>query len=591
MLRVPCALASIALASSLLAQNSCPDGGLGSPIASFELDARTGNQGHLGLERVGSAFYVSARGVGALPPHQVYVIDDHGTLLRSFPQPAAANGSFWGIRDLTTDGSVLIGGDEFTLHAFDTNGASVSQVAAANGARPLGNFQGSAAHAIVGTFRGLAFDPAGNAGNGSFFTASYGSPIVEMSLAGSVLRQLPNTVGWTVFGLALDRAANSLWVFGDSGGGDVLEIDLATGAATGRSVPLQAVAGGLTLWNDGLRTKLAALDQSGPDRVRVHSLRAVRTVGDGLVMETSIDGGPFRRDYQTMGFGAQTLAFRAIGTPANAPAACFLNVGGDALACGSLLGFGSSFQSLADFVVVSAATVPSGIALDFPIVAGATITLPLSLLPTLGAWRAQAIWIDPRVPSGFVPLIATNEVEVDLDLRTPLGVVAEAFGENSFNSTGTSGFFAVTNPSSIAITRLSLRSVGGMVFDVDQVGMAERFDAGNSGVPGCIGTFRNGSDVAAGLDYSLTGSAPCDPSARQGFTLGQNGTLLEFHFRGNRFANGVRFEFDCDTDGGAGVDGWAMAGMVVEIDLANGERRSATIAVDALTAWRAFATL
>lgn len=581
----------LALAAALAAQNTCPDGGLGSPISSFPLDARTGNNGHLGIERVGTEFFVSSRGVGALPPHLVYVLDAGGNVLRSFAQPAATNASFWGLRDLTSDGTNLFGGDELQVYGFDPQGAPVTQVIAANGPRPLGNFTNSPAHVLVGTFRGLAFDRDGNGGNGSFWVASYGSPLVEMNLSGVVLRQFSNTSSWSIYGLALDPVANSLWIYSQPAAGDVVEIAKASGLPTGRRFAAAGVEGGLAIWNEGLRTVIARLDQTGPDRVFVASLRAVNTLPDGYELLTQVDSGPLDRSFKTMRLGAQSLGIRAAGAPANAPIACFANFGADALACGNLTVFGAPFASLADLVATFAGSVPSGLAIDVPLTANTTFTLPAAILPPNAPFRLQAIWLDARVPGAYLPLVATNEVELDLDLRAPLGVLVEAKGPNSFNSVSSSGFFAVSNPTSIAITRVTFTTVGGMLFDPDQLGMADRFDGGNSNAVGCRGTFRNGSAIAAGLDFAGSPVSPCDPAANQGFVLQGADAELVFAFTGGAFRNNVKFEFDVDTDFGAGIDGAAMAGMRVVIEFANGDRRSGPLAVDPTQSQRAMVTL
>ncbi len=587
----PCLLALLGLVVPLAAQNACPDGGLGSPLFGFTLDGQTGNNGHLGLERVGNEFFVSSRGPGAQPPHKVYVFDGNGVLLRSFSQPAGTSASAWGIRDLTSDGSVLIGGDEFNVYAFDVQGNAVTQLNCANGPRTLGSFANSPAIAVIGTFRALAFDRNGNGGNGSLWAASYASPLVELSLSGAILRQFPNQPGWNAYGIALDAAAGSLWLYSQPSGGDILEISKTTGLPTGRSIPAEGIEGGITIWTQGLRTFVARLDQTGPDVVHVASLRAVSTIADGLELQTQIDGGALDRRFKFLGQGAQLLGVRAQGTPLGAPAACFVNLGNDALQCGSLSGFGTTFDSLADMVVVFAGSVPSGIAIDFPIAPGSTLSIPTAVLPSTGPLRMQAIWLDARVPSPYVPIVATNEVELQIDRRPPLGVTAEARGPNSFNPVTTSGFFSITNPTTVAITRATFTAVGGMYFDPAQTGMADRFDGGNSAVPGCLGTYRNGSAAVAGLDFSVTPISPCDPAARQGFVLGANGTSLEFRFAGSSFLGGVKFEFDCDTDAGAGIDGWAMAGMRVDLDFANGDHRSGVLAIDPVTAQRAFVVL
>ena len=62
-----------------------------------------------------------------------------------------------------------------------------------------------------------------------------------------------------------------------------------------------------------------------------------------------------------------------------------------------------------------------------------------------------------------------------------------------------------------------------------------------------------------------------------------------------RFATGQfdhqRFEFDCDTDGGLGVSGDAMAGLVVRVQLVDGTWLQGTLAADPQQPLRAFVHL
>lgn len=162
-----------------------------------------------------------------------------------------------------------------------------------------------------------------------------------------------------------------------------------------------------------------------------------------------------------------------------------------------------------------------------------------------------------------------------------VGVSVVCQGSNTFNSTTTSGFFQVTNNSPLDVVGVQFDWVASsnpaqstMVFDTDQTGMADRFDGGNSTASGCLGTYRNGSDVTTGLDYPVSPASPCDPTALSGW-IGSNvsGTsfrTIDFAFTG--FNPGEMFEVDIDTDGGAGIGGDDMAGMVVTVLLSDGRR-------------------
>jgi hypothetical protein len=189
----------------------------------------------------------------------------------------------------------------------------------------------------------------------------------------------------------------------------------------------------------------------------------------------------------------------------------------------------------------------------------------------------------------------TNEVLVQRLLRQnhtdkPL-IQIEAVGPDSGVPDPTLGFWRVTHNlgrpadrgSSIVDVRFDLAASinpqhAGMVFDTDQSGMLDYFDAGNHNVPGCDGTYRQNSDVATGLVYDPLNTLPrtsCAASANTGW-IGTNPTsagsykTLRFRFTPNQFINET-FSFDCDTDfGTAGVSGGAMAGMAVQVTVHDG---------------------
>lgn len=588
--------ATLLCVAAVRAQNPCPDGGIGSPVLHFALDPVTGVDGHLGVAVLRGEYFVTARGAFALPPHRVHVFDAAGSLLRSFDQPPATAASLWGLRDLATDGVNLFGGDENGIHGMSPNGAVVSQVVAANGVRALPNLAGTPAHLAIGTFRALAFDRRGNGGEGSFWAANDGSDLIELALSGTVLRRFRNTTGWSIFGLALDDCAGTLWANGSGSGDALLEISRATGAPTGRTIPAAGRAGGLAIFTaaGGIRTHFARVDQTGPDAVHVGVLHQVPTVCDGLVLHSQVDSGGMDRGYKLLGAGASRVTFMTHGTPRNAPMAFFFNFGPDALLCGDVSYLGPAWRALADLEVAFGVSRPTGIAIEVAYVTGVPLTLQASAFPSNSAHplRVQGVWLDPRVPGAYLPVLATNEVELRVDRRPPIGVVVEARGSNSFNIDTTSGFFAVTNPTPRAITRVRLEAVGGMVFDFAQIGMVDRFDGGNSTRPGCSGTFRNGSDVTAGIDYASTPASPCDPGARQAHLETTSPShVLTLPFSGGAFVNGVTAEWDVDTDGGLGIGGDAMAGMRVTIVFANGDRRDGMLSVDPNAQDRAFVIL
>ncbi|MHC5064015.1 MAG: hypothetical protein ACYTG5_15880, partial [Planctomycetota bacterium] len=66
---------------------------------------------------------------------------------------------------------------------------------------------------------------------------------------------------------------------------------------------------------------------------------------------------------------------------------------------------------------------------------------------------------------------------------------------------------------------------------------------------------------------------------------------LDFTFSADTFLNGAKFEFDVDTDGGPGVNGNSMAGVLVTVEFKNGSISTGEITPDANVPFRAFAQL
>ncbi|MEO6594019.1 MAG: hypothetical protein ABIP94_04630 [Planctomycetota bacterium] len=89
----------------------------------------TGNESCVGVCRtnvpgIGERFWISAGAISPTPglPHKLYVFNRLGTLLGSFDQPTTFSASnLVGLRDLTSDGTYLYGGQEGnTVRAFNT---------------------------------------------------------------------------------------------------------------------------------------------------------------------------------------------------------------------------------------------------------------------------------------------------------------------------------------------------------------------------------------------------------------------------------------------------------------------------------------
>src|SRR5262249_45581042 len=205
----------------------------GAHYCEFELDPQTGNVLQLGVAVASTDghVFVSATGPLGAPPHLFYEFDATGGLLGVVPQPAAQNSSALGMRDLEFDGPSLLGGSEVGISVCSRTGALVNVVLTANGPQPVVQPITGAMMAQLGVARALALDPQGDSGNGSLFVADFGSPILECTLSGAVLRAIPNG-GWSAYGLALDPVTRNLWVNADNNG-NLAEIDRVTGALTG----------------------------------------------------------------------------------------------------------------------------------------------------------------------------------------------------------------------------------------------------------------------------------------------------------------------------------------------------------------------
>lgn len=207
--------------------------------------------------------------------NEVFMFDATGALTGSYPEIAGARTDAWGYRDGTTDGThVYFGwGGGVARHNADGSGG-VLHIA---GAAPGG----------VGTWRALAYDPTGDGGAGSLWTASFGSDLIEVDMAGGILTTFTNpTVPWSLYGLAMDHATGNLWGHSRTGTGDaeLIEIDTTTGTIIGApintsfgwpgsSVPgAHAIQGGLSMFDgsgllysvlQGTPDAMAQFDTSG----------------------------------------------------------------------------------------------------------------------------------------------------------------------------------------------------------------------------------------------------------------------------------------------------------------------------------------
>lgn len=590
------AFAAASLSTLALAQD-------GSQSLNLDMEAQTGSNLGLGVAVSGGEIFTSHRGNGATTtgPHTIYVYDATGALTRQFPQPAASNATVWGYRDGATDnnGAIFFGWDG-GIDVMDANGNAVTSVQAANGPQTVASPIVSTGSLGSTTHRAIAYDPAGNGGNGSLFVGNFASAVEEIALDGTLLHSYPQDGVWSLYGLAYDPIAGTLWMNSAPNAGPLAEyaIDRSTDTltATGRSIERSQAGtaqGGLDLVLGGLDGRdcgydLIGVDQGTPDSAYGYRVEMWTGYAGAADLLAGFDGGNFTTSTAAVPLSAATVDLDI--SAAGQTYWAFLDVGDPARPQGPILGYKSLWQL----------TFPRTNSTAFgPLTGGTPLSIPAAafLATAPGAtvnW--QAVTLDPAVPVGTcglrLPLGVTNITSHENLGPTPTRVQAQ--GSNSFNSATTSGFFSITagdNTAGNPIVQVTLDWVGSsnpaqstMVFDLDQTGMANTFNEGNGG--GCSGTYRNGSDAATGLDYTninnnvLSGTCAGSIAHCQGDSANSSRTLT-WYFTGGSFTNGASIEFDIDTDGGAGITGAAMAGLVATITLQDGTVLSGELTVDA----------
>ncbi|MCB9855170.1 MAG: hypothetical protein H6818_05735 [Phycisphaerales bacterium] len=129
--------------------------------------------------------------------NQVYVLDEQGALLYAYDQVPNAAADQWGYRDGASDGTYLYFGWAGGVARHDADGAGGVQII-------FGPVPGTGA-----TWRALAYDPTGDGGNGSLWTQSFTSNLVETDMSGNLLNSYFN--GLNLYGLAFDRDTGMLW--------------------------------------------------------------------------------------------------------------------------------------------------------------------------------------------------------------------------------------------------------------------------------------------------------------------------------------------------------------------------------------------
>ncbi len=587
----------------VLGQAPTPDNaGYGCSYVDIALDPATGSPLNLGVavDFADGHVFVSATGVGIGVLHQIHEFDPKGQWLGSFPQPVAQQASAFGIRDMAHDGASFIGVSDIGVSVFDRAGLPVQSLQAAAGPSTFNQPIQGAALALLGTMQAVAFDPAGDAGRGSLFVASDLSDILEIDLSGSILASIPNR-GWTIYGLAYDPRIGALWV--SSGvGGEVVEIDRATAQPTGRVLPAVgepgSSPGGLSVaspaaghhepWQSELLLAQVRQGPPGPDRLVIQRVDLHPGL-DGTteaVLRGSVVGDPLESHIVHF---ATTDTFRFVveaGRPGQVGMPCwtivnfFFDANRDAYTDLGLIfpsgGYLAEWRTLSNFSVPSTSTsveAPHGIGTEV------LLSVPTSLqLFDDQLLRFQSLYLEPASPTIFS---VTNELNFVVD-DGERGIVVAASGPNSFQGDPTRSFWSVHSDTThthgdILWLEMSFSGAalpaGALRFDLDQNGMLDRFDGGNSTQVGCQGTYRNGSDVACGLDYAAAGvyvdpTCHVQPGESAGFVAGiVPGFVSDAHtlrFRFTTFTPGSAFLFDCDTDGGL-PSGDAHAGMSVTI--------------------------
>ncbi|GAB4147981.1 MAG: hypothetical protein Fur0037_16220 [Planctomycetota bacterium] len=249
------------LAGSVLAAVSAAqtqnNAGLGGFYLSIALNQVTGNDGHLGcaVRMSDGHIFVSARGMGGAPPHKIYEFSATGQFLLSFNQPSVHDNSPWGMRDLAFDNADnLIGGSEYGISVIDSHTHALSTTIKGNNSPvPITQPILGSALATLGTYRAIAFDPAGNNGDGSIFSANFQSSIIELDYTGSPLSTIARGGNdWSIYGMAIDPVTSNLLVNSAPDFGRISEIDRNTGLLTGNSLPMALPGAAGTTLQGGL---------------------------------------------------------------------------------------------------------------------------------------------------------------------------------------------------------------------------------------------------------------------------------------------------------------------------------------------------
>lgn len=441
-------MACVCLSAALSAQVQ-NNAGLGAVYRTIQLDPLTGNDGHLGcaVRPADGHIFVSARGIGGAPPHKLYEFTPIGGLLRSFNQPSVHDSSPWGMRDLAVDNAGnLIGGSENGVTIIDSfTGALVSNYVADNGPIPVTQPIRGGVLAQLGVIRGMAFDPAGNNGNGSFWTGNYNSALVEFDADGTPLNSY--TVGTiSVYGIAIDPVTGNLLINSAPNFGRISEVAITvpgtSAVLTGNSIPMALTGNGTTTLQGGLSlassqagiherwfaaVNLVELTQNSTSDVlsirRLHLFSDTNTTPNRNGWnETNLQSavgttGTLDTTMKTFG-NAATLRFKVndpTGVYNGLPAWVFFNVYGDADldAYTDLTGLLQGGSLLVEMRCLMPFSVPSSPLFTYAMVGiGQTISLPTpgGIFQSGDRVRLQAGYIYQPPSAGGLPFTFTNEI-------------------------------------------------------------------------------------------------------------------------------------------------------------------------------------
>lgn len=610
---------AIAAYPMAVAQQPLPQAaGFGAVYSDFGLDNRTGAGLHLGVavDTRSGWFYVTAARAQQSSPHRIFALDPAGSLRGVLAQPTLHGVSAFGMRDLEFDGESLIGGSEAGISVLGTDGVPRNQILAANGPQAIVQPITGPISAVLPVCRAIALDPHGNQGNGSLLVADFSSPIYEIDLQGNILATFP-ALGWSAYGLTLDPITGNVWVHAGPQG-QIEELDRATMVPTGRKLaPVGSGApGGLAIaspmaghheaWPN--RAALVHLVQGAEDRIAVQRLHLFPGVHgwDELRLEGARSGGVWSPGITPFWRG-DSLSFRVVdplGLRSGQPVWFYFNVYQDA-AINAATDLSSLFPGIGvlwEQRSLHALSTPSTPA--YLLTAGAvgnqqSFVVPARLpMSELDLFRIQGLYFEPNSPQ--VGIASTNVVHWQAR-GGERGIVVAAEGLTSFHGGQGVPFWSVSSDASHGhgdITRVEFSTIGAAApaallrFDIDQDGMGDRFDGGNSPRSGQRGTYRNGSAVACGLDFAAPGVHVASfhlPGESAGVAFSSPpdaaGNCADLIFRFSGFVPGRRFEFDCDTDGGP-PSGSDHAGLWIRVTTTQSGVLTGVLQVDPLRPFR-----